>query len=154
MQIEYQTYGVSQLLAKFNRLEAQVKDWREAWAEIADDFYKVEQGQFSTQGGRGGHAWAPLNPAYAKYKNARYPGRPILVRTGSLRDSLTGSSGPSSVNEQNPLEMRIGSNSKIGSYHFHGTRKMPARRPIDLTPKDKSRWMKTLHEFVARVIRG
>ena len=141
----------------FNRMLAAVKDWRPAFKQIAADFYKVEKQQFETQGSRKS-AWEALSPKYALYKNRHFPGKKILERTGELKKSLTTASGVDSVYVETYQELRVGAESKVGSWHQHGVpedvgSRMPARRPMDLTPKDKSRWVKYMHEFMAHAAR-
>lgn len=43
----------------------------------------------------GNPAFAPLSPVYARYKGRRYPGAPILTRSGRMRASLAGLTGES-----------------------------------------------------------
>jgi hypothetical protein len=73
--------------------------WRE---EFAPKYYGVVQDLFATGGrarGAGGRfaggAWKALTPKYKVWKDAHYPGQPILVREGDLRESMRwGGMGP------------------------------------------------------------
>ena len=65
-----------------------------------------------------GRPWRPLTPPYARWKQARYPGQPILRLTGKMQD-----------------EARIVPSGRgfsatttfYGPYHQYGTRFMAAR---------------------------
>ena len=65
-----------------------------------------------------GAPWAALSPAYAKWKQARYPGQPIL-RASSLMQDLAFISTRG--------DKFIVKSTKYGGAHQFGTRKMPAR---------------------------
>jgi len=81
--------GQAQLDRGIARFADGVADYRPIWPVIADDFYASVAEQFKTVGEAGGDRWKELTPAYAKYKEAAFPGQPILQRTGSLASSLT-----------------------------------------------------------------
>jgi len=55
-------------------------------------FTGLMQRQFGSEGALAG-GWAPLSAAYAAWKSARYPGRPIGVLSGALRSAMTGGAG-------------------------------------------------------------
>lgn len=94
------------------------------------------RGQFRARG-RGPHVgkWAPLSPAYAKWKRKRYPGKGILERTGSLKEGLTESSSPFADRSYSAVMMNFGTIGVLhASFHQGGTENgLPARPPIDLT---------------------
>lgn len=72
--------------------------------------------------------WAPLDPQYAAYKMARFPGRPPLVGDGTLFRSVTAmTAGISSVS---PTKAEFGTNVEYAKFHQYGTRKMPKRKII------------------------
>lgn len=79
------------------------------------------KGQFN-QRGRGPIAgkWQPLSPAYAKWKRQRYPGKPILVRTGDLKAGLTDSSSPFAARDYNETELNYGT-AGVPYASFHQT---------------------------------
>ena len=65
-----------------------------------------------------GAPWAALSPAYAKWKQARYPGQPILRASGLMQDlAFISTRG----------DRFIVKSTKYGGAHQFGTRKMPAR---------------------------
>ena len=65
-----------------------------------------------------GAPWAALSPAYAKWKQARYPGQPILRASGLMQDlAFIYTRG----------DRFIVKSTKYGGANQFGTRKMPAR---------------------------
>ena len=124
-------------------------DLSHPFGRIADDIEESQERRFDREGSHDGStAWKPLSAAYAAWKAQHYPGTKTLVRTGELRDALTG--GPGSTREIAPLRMVVGGTIQVGAYdlgslHFTGTtRGMPARRPMALGRQQRHRWMRFL----------
>ena len=109
-----------------------VTDYRPIWPVIADDFYAQVQGQFKTEGEQGGERWAPLSENYGRYKEVRYPGKPILERTGDLLASLTTATHPSAVHIEARKTLTLGSRIPYAVFHQTGTSKMPRRAEVVL----------------------
>lgn len=145
--LSFEVAGDTQIRRGFSRFTDGVKDLREPFEEIAKDFAQIETKQFDTQGSYGSGGWKDLSPRYEKRKK----GGSILVKTGLLRGSLLGGN-PWSIRVINPLELRLGTKLHYGIYHQTGTRKMPARPPIQLTDADKSRWTKFIHKYLVKKI--
>jgi len=127
-------------------------DLSPAFGRIAADFEEAQEKRFDREGSHDGStAWKPLSPAYAEWKAKHYPGTKTLVRTGKLRDALTG--GPGSTREIAPLRMVLGGTIQVGSYdlgslHFTGTKKMPARRPMAVGRSQRHRIMRILADHL------
>ncbi len=125
-------------------------DLSPAFGRMADDFEEGQERRFDREGATdGASAWEPLSPEYADWKAQHYPGAKLLVRSGKLRDALTG--GPGSVREIAPLRMVVGGTVQVGAYdlgglHFKGTKHMPARRPMALGRQQRHRWMRILSD--------
>lgn len=89
--------------------------------------------QFDEQGGgpQAG-AWAPLSASYRAWKEANYPGQPLLVRTGTLRDALTSSGSPGALRSVSGDSLEYGTKGVLyASFHQTGTGRMPSRPPFD-----------------------
>lgn len=73
-------------------------------------------------------SWKQLSAAYAAQKAMVFPGQPILVATGDLRDSLT---TPTRLAQSiGPDSLSVGSDVSYAAYHQSGTQFMPARPPL------------------------
>lgn len=116
----------------------QLKDLRPFWRDVfAPKYYAMVQDLFATGGrarGGGGKfksgAWAPLSPRYRVWKQEHYPGRPILVREGHLRESMNwhgGAPGPGGIFEATASYAIVGTSIPYAKFHQYGTVKMPAR---------------------------
>ena len=115
------------------RIAEGIADYRPVWAAIEDEFHAQMANQFRTKGEEAGAPWAPLSEAYAAWKEAHYPGRPILQRTGDLYRSLTDSHDPNAVRVAEGKLLKLGSRIAYATYHQQGTRRMPARKEIQLS---------------------
>lgn len=82
--------------------------------------------------GEGEGSWAPLSDDYAAWKAVNYPGAPLMVREGDLRDSMHGN-GEFAVMHNGRDGAAWGTRVKYAKPHQHGTsRGLPARRLIVL----------------------
>jgi phage gpG-like protein len=103
-----------------------------AFPHLIPVFESAEKRQFSAEGAgpSSGH-WAALSAAYAKWKAKKYPGKPVLERSGKLRKALT-SNGPNAVRDYSASMMNFGTTDvEYASFHQMGTPFMPARPPFD-----------------------
>ena len=126
-----------------------VSDFRPAWRQIRDDFYRVEGEQFATEGGRGpAGGWQPLSLRYGEWKAKNFPGMPLMQLTGWMAGQMT--TGRGMMEEVEPLFLRMAPTLDYPVYHQQGSPKsnLPRRKVVDLTEGDKEGWMRILHQHV------
>lgn len=115
-----------------------MKDLTPFWRDVfAPKYFGMVQDLFATggraRGGSGrfkGGAWAGLSPKYRIWKAMHYPGQPLLVREGELRESVRwggDSLGPGGIFDPHPGYVVAGTAVAHAAYHQFGTNKMPAR---------------------------
>ena len=138
--------GDRQLSRDILRITEHVADLRPALNAIADQLRDANRRQFESEGRFGSGGWDPLSADYARAKARSFPGRPILVRTGALRRSLT--ERPFGVEEIGRQTMEVGSDLVYAQYHQHGTRKMPRRRPVELPASVRADMTRTLQRYI------
>lgn len=80
--------GEAQYERAFIAYEHELGDMTEPFSHVRDLLRQGAIEQFNTEGRHGAGGWQQLNPDYDKWKAANYPGKPILQRTGELRDQL------------------------------------------------------------------
>ena len=112
-----------------------VSDYRPVWPMIEDDFYALEKRQFESVGAAGGEKWPELSPEYRGWKEAHYPGKPILERTGDLVRSLTNANDPNAVRIEDRRTLTLGTRIPYAIYHqsIQPRRVLPRRPEIMLT---------------------
>jgi len=92
--------------------------------------------------------FAPLSPRYARYKARRYPGAPILVRSGRLRSALTQPDHPDAIADIQPDRLTFGTRVPYALYHQLGTQRMPARPPIKLSKTLQTELLTILRNYL------
>lgn len=144
--LTFDVMGDTQVARGFSRFADNVKDMSDAFREIVKDFHEGERKQFETEGGYGAGGWQPLAMSTVLRKGGPSP---ILVREGTLRDSLVGES-PYSIVDIRPLEARMGTKVPYARFHQKGTSRMPARPVIMLPEGQKTRWHKIVHRYLVK----
>jgi phage gpG-like protein len=73
---------------------------------------------FGHQQPRGdGMKWPQLSEKYAEWKEKHFPGKPLLVRTGTLRSSMTEENAQGGINLIGKSSAVFGSSIRYGVYH-------------------------------------
>jgi phage gpG-like protein len=140
LQIEYKVGGeggdtLTRMAVAFERAGAELADLgKNVFPLLPPVFASALTRQFDGQGvGPVAGSWSPLSAVYEEWKSKRYPGQPILVATGSLREGLTAVASPFGAREWSASEFVFGTRGiDYASFHQSGTRYMPARPPFDL----------------------
>ena len=156
LNLRFEVAGDVQLSRMLDRVSEDLSNMRPAWDLIHQNFLQGEHGTFAMEGAFGGKAkWKPLSPKYELWKESRYPGQPILVLTGALRASLTQSSDQDHIYEPTDTGVAMGTKIRtpngrwnLGLLHQKGTRKMPARPPVELTAQQKNEWVSIMHDWL------
>lgn len=139
--------GSKQVEQKLTGLANNIRNFTGVWDDILDAIYEIEESQFETEG----HGkWAPLSPKYAKWKEANYPGRGLLILTEDLIESVTGGRGGVVRKTRDTLE--FSTNVPYWRFHQEGTRKMPQRKVLDLQAGDEQKIADVFEAWVRRQI--
>lgn len=137
----------------FTRYVSDLADLTPLWGDLADLLRHQTDHNFDTEGAASGPRWRPLSKAYARWKAARFPGKPILQRSGKLRDSLVRESW-GHVYEARERAMVWGTSVPYAGFHQSGTRHMPSRPIIRLTEGNQDDMTKVVHAFLLRTAKG
>lgn len=141
--------GLPALSVGLSRLRTDIADWTQFWRErFAPGFYRSVLEDFVLEGAGSGGRWAPLSPAYAKWKASRFPGAGILVASGALKASLTRADGPLSIFRPSATSLEIGTSVPYAIYHQLGGAHLPQRPPMRVTPAFMAVVGKGLQQFV------
>jgi phage gpG-like protein len=127
LQFTIKTRNVKALRDVLERLEGQT-DLRPHRETLARAFHDAEAEQFRTEGGLTG-GWRPLFGRYRAWKEAHYPGLPILVLSRRLRESLVGNTADS-IFQVNAKSVRFGTKVPYAGKHQYGQGQIPPRPPI------------------------
>jgi phage gpG-like protein len=145
--------GEVQMDRGISRFADGVADYRPVWGVIEDDFYALEKDQFKSEGAEGGEAWQELSPEYAKWKEAHFPGKPILERAGVLETSLTSASGAGTVRIEERKTLTLGSSIPYAIYHqsIAPRVRLPRRPEINLTEAFKRTVMHHIQVYLVEI---
>lgn len=144
--LTFEFYGDEQVTRTLEAISDRITNSREAFDTMGDRLEAAEIRQFDSEGGYGSGGWPALSPAYAAWKAKHYPGAPILVRTGALREDLT--QRPFSIDVVEDRMALFGSAVPYGRFHQGGTDQMPRRRPIELPNSEREEWAKVMQRWI------
>lgn len=145
--------GIETLQRGFNRLE-KLDDWRSVWPNVIQEFHLIEAEQFDSEGAAGSGKWTPLKAVYAEFKEAHFPGKPILQATSDLRDSLVDSEAFGAITRISEQELVLGTSVPYAIFHQRGTRRgLPQRKVISLSEQQKRRIQKAVQAGLVRFVR-
>lgn len=132
----------------FNRLDS-LDDMRPLWPNVIAEFYLIEQEQFDTEGAAGGSGkWPALSEPYKTWKEAHYPGEPILQRDHDLIESLTDPEASGAILRPGQDELVLGTS--VPHARIHQRRGRP---PISFSESQKRRIQKALQQGLVKFVR-
>lgn len=127
--------SMQRLGVAFERAGAELVDMgKHVFPLLPPIFEAAEARQFDAEGaGPHSGSWSALSEVYAAWKERRYPGQPILVATGQLREALTSPNSPLGARDWSASMFVFGTvGIEYASFHQTGTARMPVRPPFDL----------------------
>jgi len=136
---------MKELQFEVNRFAMGISDYSALFQALAGLFRAQMREEFMTEGASTGGHWAPLTPAYAAWKEAHYPGRPIGVLTGALRSSMTGGEGYSETIQRTEAEFGMDPGATAAAYGRYFAERRPVLR---MTAAQARAWQKVTHEWV------
>lgn len=121
----------SRLKRRFAGMIDRSNDFKPVFRWVFLELSEAHARQFASEGSASGFPWKPLDPQYSSWKLKNYGDNGILVRKGDLRDSLADlNSTRGAVRDIDAKKATFGTEVEYAHYHWTGTRKMPARRPL------------------------
>lgn len=144
--------------ARFATWGLRVRDMTPAWTKIGLRLMGDFRENFAAQGGAfmGTSAWAPLRPSTVRQRlKLGFGGGPIMMRTGTLVDSLSVPGAAGNVFEVGPEHVSVGSDVPYAPYQHWGTRRgLPARSLIGLTWETQSYALRAVADYVREQARN
>lgn len=133
--IEIEIKGLDPIIARLGGIQARLPELAQVIGEIVRgqtrDRFAV------TKTDPDGAPWAPWAHRYPKSGS-------LLVRSGALASSI--------YNNAVGLEARVGTNIFYAGYHEDGTRKMPARPFLGLSPADETQIIAMCNQFLDSIL--
>lgn len=110
-------------LEALENIRKAIRDLRPVFRKAEKDLSDIYTKHFTSNGSG---QWKPLDAEYGAWKSANFPGRPTLVRSGALFNSIR----KFSVREINRTSASFGTDAKVAKFHQYGTWSMPKREII------------------------
>lgn len=148
--------SVERLAVAFERAGAEMANFgKHVFPELVPVLEAAVGRQFDAEGtGPAAGAWAQLQPAYAAWKEGRYPGQPILVATGALREALTNDANAHALRDYTDANFNFGTQGlDYASFHQTGTSRMPPRPPFDFGPDVEREMARAAADGVRKAVR-
>lgn len=149
LQLSISVDGVEVAHKRFTALVARVTNLAPAYEAIGDELRADFALNLTTGGGRYG-PWAPLAPSTIAEKARKWPGAPIMVRTGALAQSLASRSAPGNVSQISAMSAMFGTSIPYASFQHFGvpSRHLPARKLVGLSWYTKSKIIKAVADYI------
>ncbi len=139
--IKIDSIGDEQFVRGMNRYVAQMRDFREVFREIQQDFYKINEKNFAEKGSPISFTVAS-NPRYVAWKKKRVGHNRPMILFDTLRKSLTGQTANTEI-KINKKDAVFGTNVPYANYHYY----VRNSKAVQLTREDKDRWAKMIHRW-------
>ncbi len=150
LNIQFEIEGAVQFDRSFNRFGDGLKNLAPIWRDILPELRRAMLEQFSGKGVGPDGAWKPLSEKYAKWKAKKYPGMPILQRTGETFKALTTATANSIV-VIGQTSMIFGVALPYPIYHQRGGKNLPRRPIFDFNESQKTRISKVVQKRIVQM---
>ena len=144
--VSYNIENDEQFKANINSATKSVGNLRFPLGEISRDIYKTTRQNFIL---KGEGKYPSLSKKYAERKKKEKPNSPILVYSGRLRDSVTGSGNSESIRIIGNQSLVQGTNTPYARFVQEGTKKMPERKYLFIDDAQAGRFSRILADYVA-----
>src|SRR5215204_252396 len=134
----------------FRRINANFSDLTPVWEEVRDVFWEIETDQFQSKGSAGASGkWKELSPKTEAAKVNKYGTFALLagtlIATEAMYKSLTRQTSDSIVDIQRD-GIAIGTRLPYAKFHQRGGGRLPQRKVIDFSEKQKTSMMKKIQK--------
>lgn len=124
--------GLPKAAIALQRFNEKISDFTPFWTEYFGPRWRQLIDNNYTTGGFG--TWLPLSPRYRAWKESKWPGIPVGVLSGALRESLTYVDDQYAVWRAGPQSLVVGTSVPYAIYQQMGTSKMVSRPPLKMSP--------------------
>lgn len=100
--------------------------------------------------------WPSLSEAYARQKEREFPGRPILVKTGDLKNSMTKQGAKGNITIIGKTEAIFGTTIPYGIYHDSNRArfgKLPRRNFSEPSERREAIWVRQISHDISNNFR-
>lgn len=129
--------------------------------EMGDSLLYVVEQQFVTEGKAEGAGWKELSRTYGDWKDVHFPGMPMLVRSGAMRNAalspdtirVTPHSLTYEVLEHGYPNSDV-TTGQVAFWHQKGKGRLPERKIVELSAGTRRDWDRIIHRWIIGRLRG
>jgi phage gpG-like protein len=143
-----QRTGYEKAMKELMEAQKRCQDYSPGLERIHDAYMKVVNRNWSSEGYP--KKWRPLTEAYAEWKSRVYPGRPILVQRGDLRESLLGQTY-ATIKDIRSNSAAFGTSHYLAEKHQKGFGRHPSRTKrevIQFTVETEKSFYRIMDDYV------
>lgn len=148
MQIDVTTIGLERSVRAFDGMGKRTRNLYPVMQYIAEDFERIMEEQFATEGGSTGTEWAPLSDEWWEHKVNVGKDHGTLQYNQVLVDSLTIPGAPGAIRRVTNNEVTMGTSIDYAIFHIEGTGRMPRRNFMRLPANSQRHWVAVLNRYV------
>ena len=121
-------------------------------APLMEQIGEAAQDEFERGFETGGFGkWPPLKRATLELKERKFPGQPMMVRTGTLRDSLIERGAEGNIFEVSALGVNVGTAIPYAYKQHDGEGGTPGRPVVFVTPQLEARMAELAESYLERL---
>lgn len=140
------------------RAMAKIKDISHSTSQLTAIVERAATQQIDSQGARSGSRYRPLAASTVKQKQRLgFGNKPILVRTGALRQFISRSAIAQVTNNGRRLEISFSSGdtalARVAAIQQRGSRQLPSRQILVLDASDKAQIKQTIANNVTEIMK-
>lgn len=151
VEVSINIFGDDMFRRGIRRMAFRAIDMKPVLHFVKDDWLRLTEEQFATEGARSGHPWKQLDSSTISRRKSAHP---ILVETADMLLNVT---DPDHINVHDDgvlMELPFGEVLDRAESHQYGYvnaltgKPVPARPFVDFTPRDRHRWESWLGDYL------
>lgn len=149
LRIEVRAWGIEGAVREFMAVGARADDLTIPYRWIANDFERIMDRAFATEGQSTGPAWRPLTLPWLIHKISAGKDHGILQYNRDLVRSLTKRNAKGAVRTVRHDTLILGTRIDYSEFHVTGTRNMPRRNFMRIPLGERNRWTRAIEHYIA-----
>jgi phage gpG-like protein len=145
--IDITEFGLSRAIRMTDGIADRTDDLYPVNLYIAQDFERIMEEQFDTEGASTGSEWQELSEAWWDHKVAVGKDHGVLQYNQRLVRSLT-TTNDDSIRDVGDDEVTVGTTVEYGAYHLFGTRSLPRRNFMRIPANSRRHWAAVIQRYI------
>jgi phage gpG-like protein len=148
IRIDVTEVGLARSVRAFDSMGRRTRNLYPVMQYIAQDFERVMEDQFDSEGASTGTEWAPLSDDWWEHKVNVGKDHGTLQYNQKLVQSLTDSGAPGAIRDVSNNEVTMGTSVPYAIFHIEGTGRMPRRNFMRIPANTQRHWVAVLNRYI------